>query len=427
MIVYVCCFIVFLLWFYEFFVIKNHLHVLTFIALGVFVPIFLYELNWSALINKNNCFMYTYIIVVITIITIVYSVLTLRSSPNKLKTNEKIAFTKFGYSIALLINVLFVGLYLLENYMGSGMLFPALAKVDIHNKYSAPIISYITNASFMFISFDYLAYKATKKKKYLVYLIIIAFIPIITRSSRFIMLISLIQLLCLYALFEKEKKEQTIKEKRKSKRIHILIFIGLVVLMVLLSSYTNYRMSGYGKYDITYASMTKWTGPEFLTWLSPFYGYFALSFNNLKINLLYNSVNHNYIGLYSFHSLYFGLLQLDNILGINPSGQVANNLITSGSANVPTGFWDYYYDYGYLFFIPYIIALLINSFFLKKSKKESTKVCFRTMYCWYVVYFAFMSFQNTLYMSTSLVSGLIMFFIIKNSFKVENVSHSEKN
>ena len=201
----------------------------------------------------------------------------------------------------------------------------------------------------------------------------------------------------------------------------VLMAFGLFGVVVGLAVFTNYRMSGYGRYDITYSKETAYTGPTWLSVLPIYYGYFPLSFNNLKINVMHQHVNHDYLGLYSFASLFFGLFQVDNVFGVDGAGQIANNLITNGSANVPTGFWDFYYDYGYLFFVPFIVALLILLFFMRHIKGKNGHT-YKLLYCWYVVYFFFMSFQNTLFMSTSLVSGVIMFFVIKKSFKTKETS-----
>jgi len=419
-IIYVCCLFIFILWAYVFFMKKNRLHVITFIAIGIYIPILLYQFYWSELVDKSFSSMYLYIIIAITVITVLYTLLSYNKKPRKLAIDDKIELTKFGRSIGVILNILFVVLYLLENYIGSGTIIPGLVGIDIHNKYSTPIISYITNANFLFIAFDFLAYKATKQKKYLLLLAIIIFIPVVTRSSRFVMVMAIVQLICLYTIFEKEKRELTRQEKKKSKKRNRIIVVIIVILVIALNLFTNYRMSHYGKYDITYNKMIRWSGPKFLSWLSPVYGYFALSFNNLKINVLHREIQHNYLGLYSFASVYFGVLQVDNLFGINGAEQIKGNLITNGSANVPTGFWDYYYDYGKLFFIPFIIAIIINNYFLKKSTIEKNKIYYRVLYCWYVTYFAFMSFQNTLFMSTSIISGAIMLFIIKNSFNIKN-------
>ncbi|MCH4013381.1 MAG: oligosaccharide repeat unit polymerase [Solobacterium sp.] len=408
---------VYLTWIYVFFKKKNYLHVITFITWGIFFPLALYQLNWSNLIETANNGVFSYLIVTIAIISIVFTFSTLDLRPKKISLNEKIRITRFGKNSFLFLNLLFVSLYLLENYMGSGSLIPGLVGIDIHNKYSAPLISYITNSSFLFVSFDYLCYKATKRKYYLLWMILIISIPVITRSSRMVMVISIVQLLCLYALFEKEKRQMIKKEKKQSRRRNLAIAVVIIATAIFLMAFTNYRMSHYGIYDITYQQITGWSGPSWLTWMAPFYGYFALSFNNLKINIMRRHITHNYLGIYSFASFYFGLLQIDNIFGIPGSGQTKGNYITNGAANVPTGFWDFYYDYGVFFFIPFIIALLILLYFLKRASKNN-RLQFKVLYCWYVTYFAFMSFQNTLFMSTSLIGAFLIYFVIKRSFTV---------
>lgn len=81
-------------------------------------------------------------------------------------------------------------------------------------------------------------------------------------------------------------------------------------------------------------------------------------------------MTHNYIGLYSFFSLYFGLFQVDNLLGIDTAGQLKGRLVTNGLATVPTAFWDYYYDFGLLLVIPIIVAILI-SYNFEKNREEN--------------------------------------------------------
>ena len=415
MLIYSLCIGVFITWLYVAIIQKNFFHVITFLMWGFFFPLFLYQVGWSSLINKTPSYLFDYVMVVIALIVIAYSLLTSHQRVYRLKKSETVAITKFGNQIAIFLNVLFIVLYLLENYLVSGSLIPGLVGIDIHNRASVPIISYITNASFLFMGFDYLAYRSTKKKRYLLFLIIVTGIPVITRSARMMMVISIIQLLCLYFLVEDRKNLVTIKDRVKNRRTKLILFFLAIAIAVGLINFTNYRMSGYGKYDIDYQSNTQWSGPKWLNWFSPYYGYFPLSFNNLKINLLYNnSVVHNWIGLYSLTALYFGIFQFDNILGINGYAYMNNVLSTSGAANVPTGIWNYYYDFGYFFFIPILIALFIISFFRKKSYK----IEYKFLYCWYVTDFAFISFQNTLYMSTALVVGIIMYFVIKYSFKI---------
>jgi hypothetical protein len=170
----------------------------------------------------------------------------------------------------------------------------------------------------------------------------------------------------------------------------------------------------------TYSDRIKFSGPSWLNWLSTYYGYFALSFNNLKINILYRTISHNYIGLYSFSFFYFGILQLDNIVGLNIEGQLVGRLITSDAATVPTAFWDYYYDFGILFWIPIVVALLLMFYLLKRCSKERKGIVFRVIFYWYITGLIFCSFQNILYLPITFFVGIISFLFIKHFFFIES-------
>ena len=421
MFINILCLLIFIIWMYIFFIKKNYIHVITFMWWGIFFPLFLYNLDWSTLIDTRNCPMFNYVIIAIALITIIYSFLTANIKPQKIENKQSIRMTNFGLSIATILNCLFIFLYILENYMGSGTIIPGLKGIDIHNQYSAPIISYITNTSYLFLAFDFLAYRATHKKSYLVWMIVIIAVPILTRSARMNIVMAVIQLLCLYTLFPNENNIH-IKNHKLLKNSILLILCAC--LAIGLMAFTNYRMSHYGMYNINYADTTRWNGPSFLEWLAPYYGYFPLSFNNLKINIANQVIKPNYLGLYSFTSLYFGIFHIDRLFGIDINAANLNNLITNSAANVPTGFWDFYYDYGVFFFVPFICALFILFFFLVKTRKGKNSLAFRALYCWYVTYFFFMSFQNTLYMSVSIVSGLLIFLIIKYSFNLDVYKHN---
>ena len=183
-------------------------------------------------------------------------------------------------------------------------------------------------------------------------------------------------------------------------------------------------MNHFGKYNLTYDTEIRYTGPEWLAFLSPYYGYFPLSFNNLNANMLIRDVTHNYIGLYSFGCFYFGIFQLDNLLGIDVYAYERGSYITSLSASVPTGFWEYYYDFGYLCFIPVISAFAICYFFLINSAKEKSKIVYRCQYFWYVPLWFLMSFQNTMFLPTSIITGIFLYFIIDNSFYIKQYDFS---
>ena len=109
---------------------------------------------------------------------------------------------------------------------------------------------------------------------------------------------------------------------------------------------------------------------------------------------------------------------MDNLLGIDSQGSFANAIITNGAANVPTAFWDFYYDYGFLFIIPLVIAFFVSNYFLKKASKEKNKLIFRTLYFWNAPMWFFLSFQNFMFGPTTLVVALLIFFIINEAFVV---------
>lgn len=421
MIINILCIIVTLWWIYIFFIKKIKFSLLTYIWAGIYIPLLLYQLNWSKLVDTRNSFYFNYIFIVLTILLVFYEYITRSKEPSRLEKNQKIVLTEKGKIIIPLINIIFIFLYLLENYIGSKSLFPALKHIDIHTYY-LPIISYFTNCQYLVLVSDYYYYKATKNKKYLLLILIVFLIPIVTRSSRMQAVQNIVSLFSIILFLEGVKYR--FKNYKKLRKILIVIFI---VSIVLLNNYTNYRTSHYGKYkNISYLDEIKFTGPKKLSFLAIYYGYFPMSFNNLKINLLGRNVSHNYIGLYSFTCLYFGIFQIDNLLGINPYGASTNKLVSTSAATVTTGFWEFYYDYGLFLFIPIMVSFYVCGKFLKKAIKEKNKLTYRTLYFWYVPLWFFMSFQNVVFSSVLIIVGIFTYLVIKNCFDVKDVKEENK-
>lgn len=396
---------------------KQYFTIINYVVLGVFLPLFLHELKWSDLITEEESIMFDSIFVVLALLVLMFSFKTRRLYPNRPGTNEKIYFKTNGKLIVWILNILFILLYFLENYLVSGTFVPALNKIDAHLKFF-PVISYITTTPFLIVACDYFAFKASKKKIYLFMLLLVLTIPVVTRSARSNVLIAIIQLLSLVLFFEKEFAKENLKKIRAFNRRKKILIILSLISVVSMCLYTTYRMNLYGTYNLVYADVIGYTGPKLFGILPIYYGYFPMSFNNLKLNILYGKVNHNYIGLYSFSCLYFGLLQLDNLIGIDSQGSFANAIITNGAANVPTAFWDFYYDYGFLFIIPLVFAFCVSYLFLKKASKEKHKLTFRTLYFWNATMWFFLSFQNFMFGSTILVAGFLIYFIMKRTFVV---------
>mgnify|MGYP004523309877 CR=1 FL=1 len=414
------CVYMFLLWSYVFFIQKQRFSIITYITAGVYFPLFLYLLYWSDLSDRTESFVFDYIFVTLAVLCTIYVANVYKGKNSHIRSIDgRIYVTKFGRQLYGLINCTYIVLYFLENYLGSGSFVPGLVGIDIHT-YSAPIISYFTNAQYLLLAYNYYYYKSTRRKSAIAFSLVDIIIPVITRLARMSIVMAIVQIGSLILFFETDTIKKTISkfEKKKIRRIKQTIFLVAAIGFVALSTFTQYRMNLHNA-EFTYGSGIAFSGPKRAEWLAPFYGYFPMSFNNLKINILRRKVTHNYIGLYSFFSLYFGLFQVDNLFGLDTTGQLKNRLITNGLATVPTAFWDYYYDFDLLLVIPIIVAMFISYKFEKKSRKESKKLTYRTLYFWYVPYWFFTSFQNTLFLAPAIVVAMLTYYIIKHSFKVD--------
>ncbi|MEL7597562.1 MAG: hypothetical protein AAGU01_05095 [Clostridiaceae bacterium] len=305
-------------------------------------------------------------------------------------------------------------LYFVENYLGSGTFIPALRKIDIHT-YSAPVISFITRSPFIFVSGNLLFYLKYKTKVNLWTLIIILIQPMITRGARMNSLITAFQIVSFLIFYIINNKSTNLTNSKKNRVTRIntqkVILVSLVSFGILvwgMGIYTNYRMNHFGKYDLTYSNSIQYTGPKlFSNIFSTYYGYFPLSFNNLNLNIQFHQQKYNYIGLYTFKFFYFGLLQLDNIFGLDPYTPYINKLVTTGAATVPTGFYDFYYDFGYFSFVPIVVGLIICGFLFNKMQKENTML-WKMNYFFYAPLWFFMSFQNSIFGSTVFVSIILI-------------------
>lgn len=396
---------------YSFNIKKDYFNIFIFVVIGVYLPLLLYMAKWSDLIyiEVSNKF---YLIFIYLNISLIISFLLIKHNKN----DKSFKFCLRNRRKFDLVNIIYVLLYLLENYIGSKTIFPTMNNIDIHT-FSAPIISFITKNLYIILVFNLMFYLYTKKKKYILYIITLVLIPIITRGARMQVLIAISQVIVflLYYLYSnREKYNFRIKK-------HNIILMGVlgIFLINFMVNYTDYRMNHFGKYDLKYENTIKYTGPKFMGKVLPvYYGYFPISFNNLNINISLNNIKHNYIGIYSFKSLNYGVLQLDNLLGIEPYKPENTAIVTSKSATVPTGFYDYYYDFGVFCFIPIIFSIIIYIFLYKKSK-SSGSVYWKVVYCYYMPLWIFISFQNTLY-NTAIPAGIVLLFIFCKIF-IKNV------
>lgn len=400
---------------------KDYFNIYTFVFVGIYFPMVLYLLNWSSLIVKEVSPIFYLMFSSLNI----FIIFTNQISEKTLNDNAIIVKVKRDKRAIFIGNIIYFAMVALENYFGSGYILPALHKVDIHT-YSMPVISYFTNCLFVVVLANFLYWYATKKKRYLIWMLFFILLPIIGKSSRMNALISCVQLFSFgMFLYINDKRlgkriKKQIFEKRWQKNLMIIAVISMLLLMV---KYTDYRMNDYGRNQLKYEDTIGYTGPEkFKNIISVYYGYFALSFNNLNVNIKYKEISPNYVGLYSYKCIYFGTFRLHNIFGLNPYQPEQDNYYSSTSATVPTGFLDFYYDYGLLFFIPILVGIIIYSVLKRKVLNITSSGGIYAIYFYWVPLWFFMSFQNTIYGSLVLSTVIILYFYINYLFKIEHVN-----
>lgn len=393
---------------YNLFIKKDLVNASTYILFGVVLPLILYLFKWSKLITVDPTNEFYLILIYFFFFAIFFC---LPSKKNKItsisiktKNNFWITIFSFGYVI----------LYLIENYIGSGTFFPALKGIDIHT-YSAPLISYVTRNLFVFLIINIIAYFDTRERKYLLQFLIIFMIPFVTRSSRMAMiraLIAVLSFVIFYIINNSEIKENTKKRIKKNKKTIIKISVFTMILVVAMSKFTDYRTNQYGKINVySYADSIKYTGPQlFSNILAYYYGYFPLSYNNLNINLKYNKFNCNYIGLYTFIGTYYGVLQLDNLYGLNPYQPSEDEIKLTGSATVATAFYNYYYDYEIFCFIPMIISFII---YIITRAKMNKSIYWLILFFFFTPNFLFYSFQNVFFTATTPYGVMLILIFCK--------------
>ena len=155
--------------------------------------------------------------------------------------------------------------------------------------------------------------------------------------------------------------------------------------------------------------------------LAPYYGYFPLSFNNLKVNKLNVESDYNMIGLSTFVFFYYSLLHLHHFFDIPVYAASMNRtFISSNSATVATGFWEFYYDFGIFLFLPISIMLIIAVVLLNKGNKENG-ITYKILYLWYIGLIFFQSFMNVVFGPSTIFTYAFIYMIFKNIFKINNI------
>lgn len=397
---------------------KDYFSILTYTLLGFYLPLFMSFCNWSSYSIQDKGSLFYYICTCVNIACSIYCILPAKSF-NKVKS---IRIVKNVSKIPIeFINLFYIACVLVENVYLSGFLFPSLAGIDVHTG-RMPGIYFITTAVYIVVVADFLEFLATKKKRYLIYATVSFSINVISKFSRVDAGIASIQVGSLLLSYFLSKHSNT---KALGKKFLVLFLCACTVFFLANKGIEigNNRMNKNGRYSLVYSKGLGYTGPESDNeLLAYYYGYFPMSFDNLAYNLQHVQSNFNGIGLNSFRALYFGILQFDNFLGLDGGEAVKNKIVRCKAAAVPTIFWDFYYDYDILVFIPILVTFSI-AYYLMKQLVDRQSVTSLIIYFYWVPLWMFGSFDNRSYDYQVIWHILMMYFLFRHRYQMGTAMH----
>lgn len=393
---------------------KNIFGIGTIINIAINFNFILYLLRWSNFIESEPS-INMYIIIDTILIIFIICMLFSKSPIDMLMRNEnKIIFKDINLfnnkiNLFILINIIYILLFLLENYIGSRNLAPYLFGIDIHT-YSAPIISFITRALYVMLFLNYICYSSFKQKRYLIFFVIDILLFPVLRGGRINVFMAIIQ----FGLFFIMYNLPIILKRKKIFIAIISIGLSFVVVGVYMGNKrVENNMKGHeleGK--VEYKDHIKYTGPEDPMGILPwYYGYFPMSFANLDKTIQYIDDNNlKTYGLYTARPILVGLMELDNIVPGYKDIEYASGLAQyyTTAATVRTGFMEFYLDFGRLAGISIAIYASIAVFLYNKIRKNIYAISAYAFFagCWF-----FMSFQNMM-IDVTTTYGLIYLYLI---------------
>lgn len=400
--------------------------ILTYVVTGIYLPMFLYFAGWSVLFLTPVQDDFYWIFIVFNMLLLLVQFLDpLVKRPQGLRFRYKL-----GPAFLAIVDIVYLLAMFAENYMGSGRVLPGLAGIDIHT-YHAPILFYITGATYIVVAFNTLA--ALDGKKWLLafdaLVVALLFFGKSARMDAFIAIVECISLVAFVGIPETIRRKSTKPEKPRSKIKRVSAAMAIVVVLVLVVqtgiNIGNDRMNSYGRYDIEYGDGIGYCGPEiFGDALSLYYGYFPFSFYNLNNNIAFVGHQGSFAGINSYRSFYFGVLQFDNLFDVPLNEANSSKVIVTKGATVTTGFWDFYYDYGQFCIIPIAVTLSIY-LLLRRSfarNHNGSPMCVLAYFYWVPLWF-FMSFNDTVW-DTCVLVNLILIALVSRKVFVLSVDQS---
>lgn len=377
--------------------------------IGVVVPLLLYFADFSLLIDTDISPSFYLIFTLVNLVMIVYSLIADETLPVSTSANvERVVVEHIDA-----INIVFLALYALETYLLSGQLAPALHGRDIHTA-SFPIISFVTRNLAVPAMLDIICFVNTRRPRFLIYIGVLVLLPIVTRNARMVSFETIFAVLLLLVVLRSTKPKRARRSILNMKVRSLLGIACACVLAVGVLTYatnlTNERTISNGAVGFDYGDSIAYTGPLGNVG-AVYYGYFPLSYNNLNLRLKYDTPQYNPAGFYSFASVWFGVLEFDNLFDISTTQDVANCIVTTSSATVPTAFWTYWYDYGVFGFIPVAVMVFLTYQVLTLCRKRAGGVLPLLVYVFLAYKIFFESFQNT-YFAAPVVWGILILFVI---------------
>lgn len=382
-----------------------------FIIVGVYFPISLYFLRWSEFMEEKSSNDFYYIFSLLNIFMIIFNILERKLYIKKIRIKD---YKIKNANLLKGLNLFYLLMLIIENFILSGTLFPMLNGIDIHTDVMSAGLAIIITKNTLPINFiNFLFFNKTKNKKYLFYIFILICFPMITRGARHTAIQEGIMIV-LFALFLL-KKDFIKLIKNNFLKIIFIVFIAL--------SITEYRTYTTNKIKIdigTYSDWIKYKGPYSEFKIIPnYYGYYPMSFDNLDRSIKENSEKFegSYFGQNTFRGIYSGIHKI--IFKYTPYENGKYRVYSSTAATVPTGFYDFYYDYKNKIYIPFFIIFMGCHFLLKKCIKIK-KIKWIGIYIICVYGWLDMAFLNSLFrdqIGFSLLFYMVYIKIFTNTTK----------
>ena len=398
---------------------KDYYNIAFITAIGVFLPLCIYHLNWSKMTVHPIANDFYLIFIYFGIMVIFTSVVERKCYP----VNVQYVFSIKSQLPIQLFNIIYVVSCLLENIILSGNPFPMVFGIDVHTGKVGGLL-WFTNTCFVILAINYLGFRYTHKVKYLIWMAIGILLPVAGKGSRQDAVMSIVQLILFAAFINREQIHKAWEKGKISADTfgkalkRILIIILFILAAIVMVSWGIYRTVGIFSTESKYVLSIGYTGPgkgiwrEILAW---YYGYFSFSFNNLNNNILNTPIHENWLGLNSFKAFWFGLMRL-SWFGFHSDAANQTKTILTTSATVTTTFWDFYYDYGNCCFIPMLIS---GIFYLGLKEKvsspfSSTGAYLRYFY-WASLWF-FAAFNNVVFFDCVFTNMIILSIVVHFAF-----------